>query len=190
MQHVGIESDLGLSKKHRPLTCCHWNVNSPTAHKMIKKLLIEAYNSNENYGFICISETYLDFAVCDDDKELAMECYNLIPANHPSNLSVGIYYKESIVTQTININFLSEYLLCEITVNYKKGYIAVLYRSSSQTNTVFNDFFKNSEKLLQEISALNPDFSICLRDFNARSKAWWTSDINTIEGTKIDSITT
>ena len=190
MQHVGIESDLGLSKKHRPLTCCHWNVNSPTAHKMIKKLLIEAYNSNENYGFICISETYLDFAVCDDDKELAMEGYNLIPANHPSNLSVGIYYKESIVTQTININFLSEYLLCEITVNYKKGYIAVLYRSSSQTNTVFNDFFKNSEKLLQEISALNPDFSICLRDFNARSKAWRTSDINTIEGTKIDSITT
>ena len=70
-----------------------------------------------------------------------MEGYNHIYADHSSNLSVGIYYKESMVTQTININFLSEYLLCEITVNYKKGYIAVLYRSSSQTNTVFNDFF-------------------------------------------------
>ena len=141
MQHGGIESDLGLSKKHRPFTCCHWNINGLTAHKMIKKLLIEAYNSNQKYGFISISETYLDCAACDDDKERAMEGYNLVPEDHPSNLSVGIYFKESIVTKTININFLSEYLLCEITVNYKKGYIAVLYRSSSQTNTVFNDFF-------------------------------------------------
>ena len=141
MQHGGIESDLGLSKKHRPLTCCHWNVNSLTAHKMIKKLLIETYNSNQKYGFICISETCLDCVVCDDDKELAMEGYNLIPEDHSSNLSVGIYYKESIVTQTININFLIEYLLCEITVNYKMGYISILYRSSSQTNTVFYDFF-------------------------------------------------
>ena len=37
MQHGDIESNLGPSKKHRPLTCCHWNVNSLTAHKMIKK---------------------------------------------------------------------------------------------------------------------------------------------------------
>ena len=141
MQHGGIESDLGLSKKHRPFTCCHWNINGLTAHKMIQKLLIEAYNSNQKYSFICISETCLDCVVCDDDKKFAMEGYNHIYADHSSNLSVGIYYKESMVTQTININFLSEYLLCEITVNYKKGYIAVLYRSSSQTNTVFNDFF-------------------------------------------------
>ena len=83
--------------------------------------MIEAYNSNQKYGFICISEIYLDCAACDDDKERAMEGYNLVPEDHPSNLSVGIYYKESIVTQTININFLSKYLLCEITVNYKKG---------------------------------------------------------------------
>ena len=84
---------------------------------------------------------------------------------------------------------MSECLLCEVTVNNKKGYIAVLYRSPSQTNTVFNDFLSNFEKLLQELSALNPDFSIILGDFNARSKSWQKSDINTIEGTKIDSVT-
>ena len=44
--------------------------------------------------------------------------------------------------------------------------------------------------MLQELSALNPDFSIILGGFNARSKSWWKSDINTIEGTKIDSVTT
>ena len=155
--------------------------------------MIEAYNSNHKYDFICISETYLDSSVSDDDKELAMKGYNFIRADHPSNVKkggVGIYYKESIAVQIININFLSECLLCEVTVNNKKGYIAVLYRSPSQTNTVFNDFLSNFEKLLQELSALNPDFSIILGDFNARSKSWWKSDINTIEGTKIDSVTT
>ena len=36
---------------------------------------------------------------------------------------------------------------------------------------------------------LNLDFSIILGDFNARSKSWWKSDIDTIEGTKIDAVT-
>ena len=38
----------------RMSTCCHWNVNSLTAYKIIKKSLIEAYNSNHKYDFICI----------------------------------------------------------------------------------------------------------------------------------------
>ena len=175
MQHGDIESNPGPSKKHRPLTCCHWNVNSLTAHKMIKKSLIEAYNSNHKYDFICISETYLDSSVSDDDKELAMEGYNFIRADHPSNVKkggVGIYYKKSIAVQIININFLSECLLCEVTVSNKKGYIAVLYRSPSQNNTVFNYYLSNFEKLLQELSALNPDFTIILGSFKARSKLW------------------
>ena len=78
MQHGDIESNPSPIKKHRPLTCCHWNVNSLTAHKMIEKSLIEAYNSNHKYDFICISETYLDSSVSGDDKELAMEGYNFI----------------------------------------------------------------------------------------------------------------
>ena len=75
-----------LAKKHRPLTCCHRNVNSRTAHKMIKRSLIETYNSNHKYDFICISESYLDSSVSDDEKELAMEGYNFICVDHPSNV--------------------------------------------------------------------------------------------------------
>ena len=57
-------------KKHRPLTCCHWNVNSLTAHKMLKKSLIEAYNTSHKYDFICVSKTYLDHGqkLCDIEK--------------------------------------------------------------------------------------------------------------------------
>ena len=97
MQHGDVESDQGPSKKHRPLACCRWNVNSLTAHKMIKKSLIEAYNSNHKYDFICISETYLDSSASDDDKELAMEGYNFIHADHPSNVK-----KVVLVLQRIN----------------------------------------------------------------------------------------
>ena len=43
--------------------------------------------------------------------------------------------------------------------------------------------------MLQEIRAFKPDFSIILGDFNARSKSRWKSDIDTIEGTKIDAVT-
>ena len=151
MQHGDIESNPGPSKKHRPLTCCHWNVNRLTVHKMIKKSLIEAYNSNHKYDFISISEIHLDSSISDDDKELPMEGYSFIRADHPSNVKkggVGIYYKESIAVQIINTNFLSECLLCEVTVNNKMGYIAVFYRPPSQTNTVLNDFLSSFEKLL------------------------------------------
>ena len=59
------------------------------------KSQIEAYNSDHKYDFICISETYLDSSVSDDDKELDMEGYNFIRAEHPSNVKkggVGIYF--------------------------------------------------------------------------------------------------
>ena len=59
--HGNIELNPGPNKKFKPLTCCHWNVNSLTAHKMLKKSPIEAYNSIDNYDFICISKTYLNF---------------------------------------------------------------------------------------------------------------------------------
>ena len=76
---------LNLILKHRPLTCSHWNVSSLTGQKIIKKSFTKAYNCNHKYDFICISETCLDFSVSDDDKELAMEGYNFIRADHPSN---------------------------------------------------------------------------------------------------------
>ena len=111
IRHGDIESNLGPSKKHRPLPCCHWNVNSLTAHKMLKKSLIEAYDTSHKYDFICISETYLDSTVTAYDKDLAIEGYNLVRADHPNDLKKGgicIYYSESLAIQLINVNYLSE----------------------------------------------------------------------------------
>ena len=123
VQHSHIELSHGPNKKFKPLTCCHWNVSSLTAHKMLKKSLIEAYNSIHNYDFICISKTYLDSSVSLDDKDIAIESYNIARADHPGNHKKGgvcIYCKKPLAVQFININFLNECLLSQVTFDNKK----------------------------------------------------------------------
>ena len=89
IQHGDIESNPGPSKKDRPFTCYHWNVNSLTVHKILKKSLIEAHNTSHKYDFTCISETYLGSTVAADDKDLAIEGYKLYRADHPNDLKKG-----------------------------------------------------------------------------------------------------
>ena len=74
---------------------------------MLKKSSIETYNSIDDYDFKFISKTYLDSSVSLDDKDIAIEDYNIVRADHPSNQKKGgvcIYYKESLTVQLININ--------------------------------------------------------------------------------------
>ena len=63
---------------------------------------------------MCISETCLDSSVSLDDKDIAVEGYNILHADHPRNHKkdgVSIYYNESLAVQLININYLNKYLL-------------------------------------------------------------------------------
>ena len=102
---------------------------------MPKLSSIAAYNSVHKHDFIFISETYLDSSVQSDDRYISFNGYNLIRADHPSNNKRGgvcIYYRESLAVQLVKTNYLNECLLCEVSFNNKKGYIAVLYRSPSQ----------------------------------------------------------
>ena len=138
VQHGDIELNPGPKNKFKSLTCCHWNVNSLTAHKMLKKSSIEAYNSIHDYDFICITETYLDSPVSLDDKDIAIEGCNIVRAGHPSNHKKGgvcIYYKESLAVQLINKNFLNECLLCVVTFDTPH----VLANSSSCIDLIFTD---------------------------------------------------
>ena len=182
IQHGDIELNPGLSKKFNPLSCCHWNVNSLTAHRMLKKLSIEAYNSIHDYDFICISETHLDSSVSLDDKDIAIEGYNIVHADHPSNRKKGgvcISYKESLVVQLIiNINFLNECLLCEVTFDNKKGYITVLYRSPSESSSEFDNFLSDVENMLNVISSFKPDFSIILGNLKLVSAVFYQNYIS------------
>ena len=191
--HGDIETNPGPDKKYKPFTCCHWNVNSLSAHNLLKLSSITAYNTIYKYDFICISETYLDSSVQSDNRDISINGYKLIRADHPSNSKRGgvcIFYRESLAVQSIKINYLTECLLCKFSFNNKKSYIAVLYRSPSQNSLEFDNFILSFEKLLCEINSFKPDFSIILGDFNARSNSWWIGDIETSEGSRINALTT
>ena len=75
-----------------------------------------------------------------------------------------------------------------MTCQNEKGYIAVIYRSPSQSCSEFEDFLFNLEKLINQIKQLKPSFTIILGDFNARSSDWWPDDITSPEGTHINSL--
>ena len=84
------------------------------------------------------------------------------------------------------MSYSAQYLLCEVTIEYKKGYIVVLYRSSSQTANEFHDFQYNFEKLLNQVKQFCSSFIVILSDFNTMLKSW-SKDLTTSEGLVIDS---
>ena len=98
--------------------------------------------------------------------------------------------KQDLFLVCIGISFLSQCVICEVTLQRQKGYVIVIYRSPSQTAVEFDEFLSNLEKLLNFVKQLQPSFTMILGDFNARSKSWWPDDITSPEGTDIDSLTT
>ena len=149
------------------------------------------YNLVFKYDFICISETYLDLTISSDNNNLNISGYNLIRADLPSNSKRGgvcIYYKESLIVQTLSNIDLPECLVCKLCLGNKTAYIVVTYRSSSQTYLEFQKFLTCFETLLQNLQNLNPHFTMILGNFNARSYSYWQEDILSIEGNHIDSL--
>ena len=187
-----IESNPGgsKSKNHLPLFC-HWNLNGLPAHNISKMLILKAYNAIYKYDFICLSETFLDSSIPSDHVSLELEGYKLVRADHPNNVKRGgvcIYYKESLPVRVINLPYLQEALLLELNDQNKKIIISSLYRSPSQNSEEFESFLTNFEHLLSDINARKPSVSVILGDFNARSTSWWSSDIDSLEGSKLFSL--
>ena len=77
-----------------------------------------------------------------------------------------------------------------MTIQNKKGYVAVLYRSPSQSTSEFESFFSGLEDLLSNELFSKSQFFVVLGDLNARSPKWWSEDIITFHHTEIDSLTT
>ena len=126
------------------------------------------------------------------DNLIDIEGYKLIRADHPDDIKRGgvcIYYKESLPVRAISLSSFKEALLLEMCYNKKKVIVSVIYRSPSQNNNDFEVFLSNLEKLLSHINNRRPSLSIVTGDFNARSSNWWCKDVNTVEGSKLFSLT-
>ena len=189
--HGDIELNPGPRKfKNSSLSVCHWNLKSFCAHNFSKVTQLKAYNSLYKCDFICLSETYLDSSITDE--EVKIKDYKLIRADHPDNIKRGgdcIYHKEALPVHEIKLSYFKEALLLEMDYNNKKVLISAIYRSPNQNKNEFDLFLANLEQLLGEINKRKPYLSIITGDFNARSSSWWSEDINTTEGLNLFSLT-
>ena len=133
---------------------CHWNLNSIAAHNFSKLSLLEAYNVEHKFDMICLSETFLGSSIPSNDESLNMKGYKLIRADNPSDSKkdgVGIYYKEYLAVRPVVVKNLNECLIFEVTIKIKRGYVASLYRLSSQTQDQLDFFLINFEQLISDI---------------------------------------
>ena len=64
--------------KYSSLTFCHWNLNGPTTNDNIKISLIQAYVTQYNCDIMCLSETFLNFSIQNDNDRIKIDGYSLI----------------------------------------------------------------------------------------------------------------
>ena len=82
--------DIKLSpgaKDAKYLSLCHWNLNSIAAHAFAKVSALKAFNKTKNFDFMFIRVLPLDSTISSDDKNLCVDGYKLIRADHPKTSS-------------------------------------------------------------------------------------------------------
>ena len=118
-----IEINPGL-KRSSTIKFCHWNLDELAAHDFIKVPLIETFITTSNFDVVCLSGTFLDSTIPDDDVNMQINGYSLLRADHPNNIKRGgvcIYFKESLPLITKNdLTNLKDCLVTEINVNNEK----------------------------------------------------------------------
>ena len=144
LQHGDIETNPGSQKENtKNLSWYHWNVNSLIAHNLSKLSQLEAYNSVYKHDFICISETFFDRSIQEEDKNIQLDGYNLLRADHPSNSKGGgvcIFYKETLGVRIVKPLSFNECIIFEVSIQNSKGFVGVVYRSPSQNIFEFENF--------------------------------------------------
>ena len=176
---------------HSTFSFCSWNLNSICAHDFARVSQIEAYNSVYNYDLIGTVETHLDDTV--EVRNLDLTGYTFMKSNHPDNVKrggVGLYVKDSFPAKSRqDLASLPECIVCEVQLDKKKYFFAILYRSPSQSQAEFQDFMNNFELMLSRMSSENPYCVIITGDFNCRATNWWENDIENDEGKLFEPLT-
>ena len=154
LKHGDTEINPGPKKQlAKCFSCCHWNVNRILAHNKLS--LLTAYNSALNYYLTCLTETYLDSTV--DPNNLLISGYNLLRADHPGNFKRGgvcLYSRENLTLRLVDTPYIEQCILCEINIQNTTGYVAVIYRLSSQSSNEFEELLVNFDKLLNQVNML------------------------------------
>ena len=90
MQSWDIETNPGPGNvKRKCLTICHWNLNSVWVEDFAKLAQISAFLNVHKFDIFCLSETFLDSSILNDDPRLAIDGYNLIHCDNPTDTKKG-----------------------------------------------------------------------------------------------------
>ena len=154
---------------------------------------MEAFITSNNFDLVCLSETFLDSTIPNDDINIQINGYSLLRADHPNDIKRGgvcIYFKESLpLIRRNDLTNIKDCLVTEINVNNEKCFFTCLYRSPSQSHDELERFCANFDLLLSNINDLHPTCSIALGDFNAKYSKSCASDKNNSVVIELDNIT-
>ena len=114
--------------------------------------MIQANITNQNFDIVCLSETFLNSSIQNDDHKLKIHGYNLIRSDHPSDWKKGgicIYYKE-------HIPLIRRDDLCTLDncSKKKKCFLTCAYHSPNQSQEEFEIFGTKFDFLARAIYTL------------------------------------
>ena len=142
-----------------------------------------------DYDIICLTETFLDSLIENDDDRISIPGYNLLRTDHPSNTKrrgACISYNDYLpFIKRNDLCQLHECLVTELRIGKKKCFF--LHAYIDQTTDEFEHFCTDLN--VSNINDLNPVCSFITEDFNARSPQWWTLDKENNEGREISFLT-
>ena len=163
-----------------------------SSHNYSKISLLTACISIHDIDIICLSETYLTSTTDINNENLKIPGYIMYCVDHPYDGERGrvcIYYKPMLPLKVLSTNFLQEFSNFEVSIGNKKCQFIHLYRTPSQPQDEFRDFLTNLQMNLDDSFSSNSFLATVIGDFNAKSNKWSEGDRSTIEGSKIDFLT-
>ena len=63
-------------KRSSNIKFCHWNLNGLAAHDFIKVPLVETFITSNNFNLVCLSKTFLDSTIPNDDVNIQIKGYS------------------------------------------------------------------------------------------------------------------
>ena len=138
-----IEANPGR-RKSSSIKFCHWNLNGLTAHDFVKVPLMEAFINIHNFHVLYFSETALDSTIVLNNRNINIDRYSILRADHPSNnkrRSVCIYFKQLPLIRRDDLSTMQEALVTEISVESETFFFTCFYRSPSQIHDDLKNFY-------------------------------------------------
>ena len=74
-------------------------------------------------------------------------------------------------------------------VNGGRSYIVNFHQSTNPSSNQYDHFIKTFEQLSVHLNSFKPHLLLTTSDFNVRSSSWLSGDVDNIEGTWVETIT-